>query len=82
MNKRAKWVAVTQAGQRVGETHHRAKLSDRDVELILQMHEWGLSYQQIADKLDDIPGGVAKSTVRDIVKGRIRCNVPDHWVKA
>ena len=77
-----KLVGLTEGGQRVGETHHRAKLTERDVELILQMHAWGLSYRQIADKMDDIPGGVSKSTVRDIVKGLRRCSAPDHWRKA
>jgi hypothetical protein len=68
-------VGVNAGGYRVGETHHRAKLSDADVELILYLREAGLSYKQIADKFDD---GlvVSKSTVRAICSGRIRAQAP------
>ena len=59
-------------GARIGETHWRAKLTDQDVEQIHALRDMGLSYKTIADKFDDVPGGISKSTVRDIIKLRIR----------
>jgi len=66
-----KLLQVNNLGYRVGETHHRAKLADADVETILYLHEAGLSYTQIVAKFDD-GVTVSKSTVRDIITGRIR----------
>lgn len=63
---------VNELGRRIGEGHQRAKLSDADVDLILALHEAGVGYARIAKKFDDLPGGIAKSTVRDICTGRIR----------
>jgi hypothetical protein len=70
--------AVNQRGYRVGESHHRAKLSDADVMLILDLRAAGLSYRAIAAKWDD---GVtlSVSTVRDICLGRIRAQIPDRF---
>ena len=69
-------VGVTEAGDRVGETHPRAKRSDADVEQVLSLRDAGLSYGEIAAKFDDIPGCVSKSWVRDICTGRIRGQAP------
>jgi hypothetical protein len=66
-------VGLTETGQRVGETHHRAKLTDADVEQILALHAQGLGYRRIAAKLDDIAGGISRGTVRDVIKLRRRC---------
>lgn len=66
-------------GCRIGETHHRAKLSDADIEQIFALRDLGLSYREIALKFDDIPGGIAKSTVRDIIKCRIRAQVTTNF---
>lgn len=63
---------VNELGRRIGEGHQRAKLSDAAVELVHELREAGMSYAQIAAKFDDVPGGIAKSTVRDICTGRIR----------
>jgi hypothetical protein len=71
-----KLVFVNDKGKRIGEDHHRAKLTDADVELVFELREAGLSYAQIAGKFDDIPGGIAKSTIRDILTGRKRAQVP------
>lgn len=74
-----KLVGVTTKGVRVGATHHRAKLTDADVDQIHALHEMGLSYKVIAEKFDDIPGGISYSTVRKIIKCQIRAQVPDRW---
>lgn len=74
-NKR---VAVNAAGYRIGEQHHRAKLTDDDVMTILYLRDEGLSYADIASKFDD-GFTVSKSTVRDICQGRIRAQTPDRY---
>lgn len=57
-------------GHRVGECHHRAKLSDSDVIEMRQMREakpWLWSYTALAEYF-----GCGTSTVRDIVKQKTR----------
>jgi hypothetical protein len=70
--KARRLVGVTDRGTRVGETHHRAKLTDADVEQIFALRTYGLSYRVIASKFDDIPGGISIRTVRDILTCRRR----------
>lgn len=50
--KMSKLVGVNEKGLRVGEDHPRAKLTNRDVELIRRLHEEGMSYRKIAIKFD------------------------------
>lgn len=71
-----KLVLVNATGNRIGEDHQRAKLTNADVELVFYLREAGLSYKAIADKFDDLPGGISRTTVRDILKGRRRAQVP------
>ena len=55
-------------GWPTGERHHRAKLTDEDVELIRQCYEaGGFTYRSLADKFN-----AGESTIRDIVKYRTR----------
>lgn len=75
MTKRS--LAFNARGYRIGEGHHRAKLSDADIATILDLRDEGLSYGAIARKFDD-DVTVSKSTVRDICLGRIRAQVADH----
>ncbi len=46
-------------GYRVGETHHNAKLSDHDVEMIRQLHEYGMSCIKIAKKYETTPQNIS-----------------------
>lgn len=70
-----KLVGISEFGSRVGETHHRARLSDHDVDLIRSLRDdYGLTYQAIADKFE-----CSKSTVRDICKCRRRWQRPEKW---
>ena len=71
-----KLVGISESGCRVGETHHRARLTDHDVDLIRELREHGLTYQEIADKFE-----CGRSTVRDIIKCRRRWQRPDRWKK-
>lgn len=68
-------------GRRIGESHPRAKLTELDVDLVLRLREAGLSLAGIASKFDDVPGGVSKSTVRDICSGRIRAQLCERLVR-
>lgn len=72
-----KFIGLSESGTRVGETHHRAKLTDHDIDLIRELHEEGLSYKVIAEKFD-----IGKSTVADIVKCRRRWQLPVKWRRA
>jgi len=71
-----KSVFVNALGKRIGEDHHRAKLTDLDIDLVFELREAGLSYSEIAGKFDDIPGGISKATIRDVLKGRRRGQLP------
>ena len=45
---------------RVGESHHNAKLTDHDVELIRQLHEGGMKQKVIAKKFDCSPANISE----------------------
>lgn len=64
-------VAVNERGQRIGQGHPQAKLSDAEVEQLLAdrgpKHAPAMSYGQLALRY-----GISKASVRDIVKGRRR----------
>ncbi len=53
--------------RKTGEQHHRAKLSDEDVDLMRDLREEGLSYRQIGDKFE-----CSMWTARDICAYRTR----------
>lgn len=51
-----------------GQEHHNAKLTDREVELIREIHERGeMGYARLAAKFE-----VSKSAIQHIVTGRRR----------
>lgn len=55
---------------KIGQDHHRAKLTDRDVELIRQLHDGGMTYAEIARKFE-----VSRSLVGRICRfeRRVKC---------
>lgn len=63
-------VKVNENGRRIGEDHQRAKLTDREVDQIRDLRDAGMSYGQIAKKMD-----VGKTTVRDICVCRRRAHI-------
>lgn len=71
-----RYVGISEAGARCGEDHPRARLTDREVDLVFALREAGLRYQDIADKLD-----VGKSTVADILKYRRRIARAVRWIR-
>jgi len=72
-----KLVGINEKGLRVGEDHHRAKLTDHDVELIRELHEeHGLGYRTLAKKFE-----VSRSLIRHICKYTLRCQFAAAWKK-
>lgn len=67
-------VGLNEQGRRVGDSHHNAKLTDAEVELMLAMHADGWGYRRLAAKFE-----VSKSLVRYICKGRWRGQVATVW---
>ena len=65
--KKARSVTVNDAGYPIGQDHHRAKLTDHDVWLILQLIAEKVSQRQIAKKFE-----ISRGTVSDIASGRRR----------
>jgi hypothetical protein len=63
-----KLVAVNDAGMRIGEDHPKARYTNREIELVLELRDQGQGYGTIARKME-----MPKRTVRDICNGRIRC---------
>ena len=58
----------TLSGILQGQTHWRAKLTDREVELMRQLHEDGMRVTEIAAKFD-----ISKSHVSRITRYLSRC---------
>lgn len=68
-------VAVNERGDRVGEDHPRAKLTNHEVELIRELYEFGgITMRQIAEKFE-----VAPATICGIVNYRQRATIPAGW---
>lgn len=67
-------LAVNDRGYVIGEQHHRAKLSDHEVDLVLALLADGMSERQVAEKME-----IGRRTVRDIKAGRIRSQTPVAW---
>lgn len=72
VNKAAKnrMVAVNERGQRIGESHPRAVLTDHEVELLLELRAEGFSYGWLARKFE-----VHKQTVAKICTGARRSQI-------
>lgn len=73
----SRMIAVNEKGRRIGQDHHQAKSTDNDIELIFQLRELGLSLRQIGDKLN-----LSHTQVHNILSGKHRAQIPDHYVHA
>lgn len=70
-----KVVAVNERGMRIGESHQNAKLSDRDVDHIRELHEdHGFSYGYILDWWE-----ISKSAISFICRYERRAQTPDRF---
>lgn len=74
--KRAKnrMVPLNERGQRIGEGHPRAVLSDHEVDLVHALHDDGMALAEIARKME-----VSKGCVWKIVRGRRRGQIAVRW---
>ena len=54
-------------GYRIGQSHHKARLTDRDVELIFELREQGMTIVSIAERME-----CGRTTVWKILHGEIR----------
>lgn len=69
------YVAVDENGQRIGETHHNAKLTDQEVEQIRDLHELaGWTYDELASAY-----GAPKITIAKICTYQRRANTIARW---
>lgn len=73
---RIRTVGVNDIGRRVGDSHHNAKLTDTDVELLRALRGEGWGYRKLAAKFE-----VSKRLVRDIIHDRRRGQVATAWRK-
>lgn len=67
-------VAVNERGNRMGETHHRAKLTDEQVETMRELHQQGWGFKRLARAFN-----VSRETARDIVLYRRRAQLAVGW---
>lgn len=56
----AVYVKVNDRGNRVGDSHGRAKFSDHEVDMMRQLHEGGMSCRDIARKFEANDGYVSR----------------------
>lgn len=86
MNK-TREVQVNERGRRIGESHPRAKFTDKEIDMIREMAEPeldaqgkvvkpGLTYAEIAAKFDEPNRPLARETVKSIVLCRRRGQTP------
>jgi DNA invertase Pin-like site-specific DNA recombinase len=68
---------LNEDGRRIGESHPRAKYSEREVEEVRRLFEDGVSRTAIARVLH-----MPYPTVRAILSGRRRTQTPDRIVEA
>ena len=43
---------VNEFGRKIGKSHPRAELTDHEIDLIRELHEQGMSYEQIEKKFE------------------------------
>lgn len=67
-------VAVNDAGRRIGDSHHNAKLTDHEVDLVLRMYDEGWGYKKLSAKFE-----VSRALIRGIVKGEKRSQTVAGW---
>lgn len=72
--KRKELIGVSSKGIPVGEDSHLARYTNREVELVLALREEGLSYRDIAKKMEMPP-----STVWGLVTGRFRATLVSRY---
>lgn len=64
---RRKFLKFSEDGRRIGEAHHKAVLTDHEVDLLLELREEGKSCAWLAEKFE-----IPVSSVKSICSGRTR----------
>ncbi len=72
--KKRRLLAVNDKGYVIGEQHHRAKLTDHEVDLVLELRAAGMSQELVAQKFD-----ISRRTVRDLEAGKTRSQLAVAW---
>jgi ribosome-binding protein aMBF1 (putative translation factor) len=73
----AEHIALNENGRPIGENHHKATLSDEQVNRIRDLREdHGLTYDQLAAMYS-----VPKATIQSICQYRTRAQTPFGWKK-
>lgn len=67
-------VGYNEYHRQVGESHHRAKLTDDDIERIRSLHEDGMTYSALAKIFD-----MAVSSIAKICRFERRNNLVVYW---
>lgn len=68
------FVAVDEDGNRCGETHHNAKFTDHEIDLIRELREGGMMVKEIAAKFE-----CACSTISEICTYQRRVSSVSRW---
>lgn len=72
-------VARSKSGQKIGEYHHLAKITDHDVDLIIELkHKYNLSYAEIRDKFDCV---ISISQIAKLCRYERRNVTVEKWSK-
>lgn len=75
-------VTINDRGRIIGEAHHRAKISDRLVDKLRDLHEnWGLGWRVLSRQFE-IPAGTVKKILdytrrNNVVRGYLHIEVSD-----
>lgn len=63
-------VGVNERGRLVGQSHQNARLTNQEIDLLLEMHDKGYGYRRLAKIFN-----VSKSAARKYCKGEMRCQL-------
>lgn len=67
-------IGTNEHGYRVGQSHHNARLTDHEVDILLALRDEGWTYEALAQSFE-----VSKSTVAMIVRGYRRAQHAVRW---
>lgn len=68
------YVAVNERGNRIGESHHKAVLTDHEIDLMLDLRDQGFSIRWLAEKFE-----MSRSGCWQICAGKFRLQRPSGW---
>jgi hypothetical protein len=69
-----RFIPINEHGNRIGQHHHRARYTDAEVSLAIDLYEDGFSVASVA-RMMEIP----RTTINDYVLGRRRAQTPSEY---